>query len=254
MSLSISSSDIASIQARPDAFVRVYANLGADPAATVLAALPGAFASLSVEGCAAVFACLAAYNFTQVPAASGAPATVSSIDATFQQLMTASALDSSGLCKLTAWLSLLPSPRIIPPENGSKPTVHFLVWSAGSPLGTAGVYSQLVLSNVFTSAYLLLDPTYAVVASVPFGNGFPAAAQSVAQNLASLLQSPLAMQNVALLNPGGSPDPTALISALTGAQLGPQYLSADPVLGSDAWDSHIANTFLGMGTETLTSG
>jgi len=143
-------------------------------------------------------------------------------------------------------LSLLGHPELIPPDADTasppKPTVHFLVWLDTVPLNT-GFHGQLVITNVLTDAYLLLDPTYGYALRIPFVGAGPQAALTVIENAATMLQTPIAQQNLAVLDPNGTASKPDMFQTLLSGALGPQYIEHDSIYGSEGWDIRIAQIF-----------
>jgi len=240
----VSEGDMASIRARPEAFLSVYNNLATDGTsadAVVRSTLGTSFASLSDAGCLVTFAAMVAHNSAPLGSTPVAP-----IPATLQQLLRSQAMACGHYCKLATMLSLLGHPELIPPDaatgSPAKPTVHILVWLQNVPLAT-GFHSQLIVSNVFDDGYLLLDPTYAYVLRIPFVGAGPQSSLTVIENAAIMLQTPIAAQNVAVLDPAGIVDRSQMLTAVTSGVLGPQYIYHDSLFGSEGWDTRIAGIF-----------
>ena len=240
----VSEGDMASIRARPEAFLSVYNNLATDGTsadAVVRSTLGTSFGSLSDAGCLAAFAAMVAHDSGPLGATPVAP-----ITATMQQLLSSQAMACGHYCKLTTMLSLLGHPELIPPDaatgSPAKPTVHVLVWLDNVPLNT-GFHSQLIVSNVFEDAYLLLDPTYAYVLRIPFVGAGPQNSLTVIENAAAMLQTPIAQDNLAVLDPNGTATKPLTFQTILGGQLGPQYIMHDSLFGSEGWDTRIAGIF-----------
>ncbi len=237
---------LAAIVLRPEKFVSAYSGLGgAAPAASYVRSQLGApFASLLDEGCLATFASVIAYNI--------APAGTSSLDprtATLHQLLTAPALASGHFCRLSALLALLGSPGLVPPEaaadSGSKATLHFLTWLGSVPLNT-GAHTQLVITNALDQAYLLLDPRYAYAVRIPFVGAGPQPTQTVAENVATMMHTPLAADNLALLDPAATSGTPQMLQVLLSGAVGPEYLDNGATSGSDFWDDNIGQVVYDM--------
>jgi hypothetical protein len=246
--LPVSADAIANIRARPETFLDAYGALAtANQSASevVQARLGAAFASLSDAGSMATFATLLAYNCAPVGATPLAP-----IPATLQQLLSSEALACGHFCKLTTMLSLLGHPELIPPDadpaSPPKPTVHFVVWIATVPLNT-GLHSQLVLANVLDNAYLLLDPTYAYALRIPFVGAGPKTTLTVIENAATMLQTPIAEENLVILNPSGTAATPQMLPTLLSGAVGPGYIQHDSLYGSEGWDIRIAQIFDSIG-------
>jgi hypothetical protein len=240
---SVPAASLASIRSRPETFLNAYSALGgtSSSAAFVRSKLDSSFASLTDAGCMAMYGSLVSYNCAPVGSTPLAP-----IPATMQQLLTSSALACGHFCKLATLFSLLGHPELIPPDEDSgsppKATAHFIVWLENVPLDT-GFHSQLILTNVLDSAYLLLDPTYAYALRVPFVGSGPQASLTVIENAATMLQTPIAQENLVVLNSNGTATvPDMLTTVLSGA-LGPQYIEHDSIYGSEGWDTRISQVF-----------
>jgi hypothetical protein len=244
----VSASLLASIVARPETFLAGYAGLGdtATPAdAYVRTQLGAPFATLSDSGCIATFASVVAFNAAPVGATSLAPMT-----ATMKQLLSSPALACGHFCKLTTLFSLLGNPLLIPPDaaagDAAKPTVHFLVWLDTVPLGT-GYHSQLIISNVLDSAYLLLDPLYAYALRIPYVGAGPQTSLTVIENATMMMQTPIAQDNLAVLDPRGTSSSPQILTTVLGGTLGPQYIFHDSLYGSEGWDTQIGLIFDDLG-------
>jgi hypothetical protein len=238
---------LAGIIARPETFVGTYNALGGSTSAQeyVRAQLGSSFASMSDAGAMATFASVVAFNAAPLGTTALAPLT-----ATMQQLLTSTALTCGHYCKLATLLTLLGHPELIPPDAdtsaSAKPSLHFLVWLGTVPLNT-GYHSQLIITNVLDGAYLLLDPTYAYALRIPFVGGGPQASLSVIENAATMLQTPITQDNLAVLDAAGTANTPQMLSTLTSGALGPQYIFHDGAFGSEAWDDRIAQVFDSMG-------
>lgn len=241
---SVSADAIAGVRTRPESFLDVYGALATPTSSAnefVRVKLGEPFASLSDAGSMAVFAAMIAYDCAPAGTTSLAP-----IPATLQQLLSSNALNCGHYCKLTTMLSLLGHPELIPPDADSastpKATVHFVAWLQNVPLNT-GFHAQLVIANVLNDAYLLLDPTYAYVLRIPFVGAGPDAGLTVIENAATMLQTPIAQQNLAVLNPGGTASSPQMFQTLLSGALGPQFIEHDSIYGSEGWDTRIAQIF-----------
>ncbi len=235
---------LPNIVARPETFLATYAALasgGATSTAYVQSELGSAFSALADPGCVVTFASVVAFN----AAASGA-STVNPLSATLNQLLTSSTFTAQHYCKLTALLSLLANPWLLPPDltttGTAKPTIHFLTWLPTVPLNT-GAHCQLVVFDVLESAYLLLDPMYAYALSIPYVGSGPQSGLSVVENAATFLQTPGTQQNLAILDPSGTAAVPQMLTTLLSGALGPQYIDNGSTDGASAWDSLIGQTF-----------
>jgi hypothetical protein len=242
---SVSADTLAAIVARPEKFLAAYSGLGGGtPAAFVRSQLAAAFSSLTDAGCVATFASVVAYKAT-----TAGITTLDASTATMHDLLTAPALASQHLCRLNALLALLASPGLVPPElpaaSPAKATVHFLTWLDTVPLNT-GAHAQLVITNVLDSAYLLLDPQYAYAVRIPFVGAGPQSSLPLAQNVASMLQTPLAADNLAILDPTPTSAVPQMLQALQSGALGPEYLDNGATSGADFWDANLAQVVYDM--------
>jgi hypothetical protein len=238
---------LAQIRARPETFLDTYNQLGTSTSAAtfVQSKLGASFASLSDAGCMATFASMVAYNCAPIGGTPLAP-----IPATLQQLLSSQALACGHFCKLATLLSLLGHPELIPPDAASgtpaKATLHFLLWLDNVPLNT-GFHSQLIISNVLDNAYLLLDPTYAYALRIPFVGAGPQASLTVIENAATMMQTPMAQNNLAVLEPTGKPTKRHMLQTVMSGALGPQYIYHDSIYGSEGWDARIGQVFDSLG-------
>jgi hypothetical protein len=238
---------LAGIIARPETFVSAYYAVGGSTSAQeyVRSQLGPSFASLSDAGAMVTFASVVAFNAAPLDTTDLAPLT-----ATMQQLLTSKALTCGHYCKLTTLLTLLGNPQLIPPDAGAgspeKPSLHFLVWLDTVPLKT-GYHAQLVITNVLDNAYLLLDPTYAYALRIPYVGSGPQASLTVIENATTMLQTPVAQENLAVLDAAGTASSPEMLSTLVSGALGPQYIYHDGAYGSEAWDNRIAQVFDSMG-------
>ena len=245
--LQVSAETRAAIIARPEAFLAAYNAVGGgSPTATVVRSQLGApFASLTDAGCMATFASLVAFGIAPMGTNANAPMSV-----TLGELLNSQALTYLDFCKLSALLSLIGSPGLVPADvAGGAPaeaSTHFLLWLADVPLGT-GVHAQLVVANVLDKAYLLLDPTYAFALRIPFSSAGPDPGLTVVENAATMMQTPIAAQNLAVLDPAGTAAMPQLLTAATNGALGPQYIDHDVSSGSEGWDNHFARSWANMG-------
>jgi hypothetical protein len=245
--IQVSPSVLAGVVARPESFVSAYGAVGGStPAASYIRSQLGApFITLSDPGCMATFASAVAYSAAPLGDPSLEP-----ISATLQQLLHLPQLASGHFCKLATLLALLGSPKLVPPDaspgSPAKPTIHFLVWTANVPLET-GAHSQLVISNVLDTAYLLLDPTYAYALRIPYVGAGPQTNLTVIENAAVMLQTPIAQENLAVLDPAGTASVPQMLQIVISGALGPQFLQVDSSDGSQSWDAEIATVFEDMG-------
>jgi hypothetical protein len=246
--LPVSPINLASIRERPENFLTVYGALGgsASSAAHVQSRLGTAFASLTDAGAMATYAAAVAYQSAPYGSTALAP-----LDATMGQLLNSQALACGHYCKLTAMLSLLGHPELIPPDaaagSAAKPTVHVLVWWVDVPLND-GVHSQLVVTNVLDDAYLLLDPTYGYALRIPFVGAGPQASLTVIENAATMMQTPMAQDDLAVLASGGIPLTSTMVQTVLSGALGPQYIYHDADYGSEGWDTRIAQVLDSLGS------
>lgn len=241
--LQVPSAALAQIIARPETFLAVYRGLGGgtDAPGYIRAQLGPAFAALPDAACAATFAAAVAFNV--------APAGTTTLDpltATLHELLTAEALAAEQFCKLSALLTLIANPAMVPPDlpdpSPAKATLHFLLWLDTVPLGT-GAHTQLVVTNVLDNAYLLLDPMYAFALRIPFAGSGPQAHLTLAENVAGMMQVPIAQTELAILGPSGATG-TTIAQAMLSGTLGPQYL--DDRSSSD-WDRRIEQVLDNLG-------
>lgn len=242
--LQVPSPALAQIIARPETFPAVYSGLGAGTGAAgyVQAQLGTAFAALPDAACAATFA--AAVAFDVAPAGT---TTLDPLSATLHDLLTAQTLAAVHFCKLSALLAIVANPALVPPRlpagSPTKATVHFVVWLDTAPLNT-GAHTQLVISNVLDNAYLLLDPTYAFALRIPFVGSGPQSHLTLANNVASMMQVPIAQTNLARLDDAPGTSAAAVTLAMISGTLGPQYLDHD---SSSSWDARIAQVLENLG-------
>jgi hypothetical protein len=244
--LQVPAATIAAIVAGPQTFPVAYTSLGGAVSADayVRSQLGAQFATLINAGCMATFASVVAFNI--------APAGASTLDpltATLQQLLTAPALSSAHFCKLGSLLALIGNPQLIPPDAAAgtpaKPTLHVLSWLATVPLNT-GAHVQLVIANVLDEAYLLLDPMYAYALRIPFTAAGPQASLDVIENAATMMQTPIARDNLALLDPAGTASVPQMLQILISGAVGPEYIDLDSPSGSYIWDATIARALDNM--------
>jgi hypothetical protein len=244
----VTTQQLSNIRLRPQTFLYVYSLLGGkgSPADYVRSKLGASFASLADEGCMATFASLIAFDCAPYGATELAPLT-----ATLGQLLFNQTLVCGHYCKLATLLSLLGYPELIPPDapagGPSKPTVHVIVWVADVPLKT-GLHSQLILSNVLDEAYLLLDPTYGYALRIPFVGAGPQASLTIIENAATMMQTPIARENLVVLNPAGTANAAQMLSTLLSGEIGPGYILHDADYGAEGWDNRIAQVFEGLGS------
>ena len=235
---------IASIKAQPLSFLSAYGALNgsAPPSALVQSKLGSEFAGLSDAGSMATYASLVAFSSALLGTTSLAPLTAS-----MSELLSAPAMACGHFCKLASLLTFLGHPEVIPPDGAAgSPSLHFIVWLQSVPLDT-GVHSQLILSNVLPNAYLLLDPTYGYALRIPYSPAGPSASLTVIENAASMLSTPIAAANLAILDPAGTANTPTMTQTLLSGTLGPQYVYHDSFYGSEGWDTRISQTFDSMG-------
>ena len=239
----VPASTVAAITARPEHFLNVFYKIGSGSllplAATIKIReqLGSSFGSLTVTGAIATFGAAVAFNVAPL-----GPTSVDPMNSTLSQLLKSPALTCGHFCKLTTLFSFLGNAGLNPSDGGSapltEPRLHFLVWLGNVPLQT-GFHSQLVLQGVLDQAYLLLDPTYAYALRIPHPPGGPDPNLSVVENAATMLQTPLAASNLAVLDERGiATMPQMLDTVLSGA-LGPQYVYHDSIYGCEGWDARI---------------
>jgi hypothetical protein len=243
----IYAADVTGVVARPESILSTYHALapGASSDALMRQALGASFVTLEGAGCFATYAGIFAATVAPANGTSLAPMTAS-----LQQLLTATGLACGHYDKLTMLLTLLGYPGLIPPDAPvgapAKPTMHFAVWLANAPINI-GVHSQLVVSNVLDSAYLLLDPMYAFAMRLPYAGGYPKASLSVLQNAAALLQTPSATGDFVDLWPGNNVvSRSQVVQAMTTGVMGPEYISFDDLSGSIGWDLQMATVLDNM--------
>ncbi len=244
---SLTAADLVGITTRPETFVDVFQSQGTtatNASAVVRQKLGAQFTTLENAGCLATFATFVAFNVAPT-GDNGIPP----LDATLQQLMSSSALTCGHFCKLATLLSLIRYPHLIPPDSPAgapaKPTIHFLVWLENAPLDI-GLHSQLIITNVLESAYLLLDPLYGLVLRIPYSGNYPQSGATAIENAAALLQVPIDPSNLVLLDPSGTMSDPRITATMLSGQLSPTYIYHDALFGSEGWDLHIARTFLTM--------
>jgi hypothetical protein len=246
----VSAEAMASIAARPENFLIEYQALGGGSrtaaASTLRKALGSSFTTLTDTGCLAVYAAIVAASAAPVGDPGFPP-----MDASLRRLLHAPELACGHYCKLAVLLALLGRATLSPPDlgadSGSLPgTVNFLVWLDTVPLNT-GYHSQLVVSNVLTNAWLLLDPLYGFALAIPFGSPGPQSGLTAIENAATSLMEPIKAQNLVQFNDtnlGSNPTITQLI---TSGDLGPQYIYHDSIYGSEGWDTRIAQVIGNLG-------
>ena len=243
----VAASTLASLRERPETFLTAYAALGgsSSSAALVGSRLGTPFASLTDAGCMATYATAVAFACAPTGATPLAPLT-----ATLQELLTSQELACGHFCKLATILALLGHPELNPPDAATgtpaKPTLHFVIWLTTVPLNT-GVHSQLVISNVLDDAYLLLDPTYGYALRIPFVGAGPQASLTVIENAATMMQTPIAQENLVVLDSAGTATEPQMLQTLISGAMGPQYIQHDALYGSEGWDTCIAAIFGKMG-------
>ncbi len=237
---SVPAATLAGIVARPETFLSAYQALGGSgttPRDYVRSQLGSQFASLTDTGALVTFATVIAFN-----AAALGDTSLDPMNSTLQQLLNASSMVCGHYCKLTTLLALLGNPQLIPPDPAagapSKPNLHFLVWLDSVPLNT-GFHSQLIITDVLDSAYLLADPTYGYVARVPFVGSGPQASLTTVENAATFLQTPSDPSNVAVLDPNRTSTTPEMLTTLISGAIGPQYIYHDSIYGCEGWDARI---------------
>ncbi len=234
---------ITSIKSQPLNFLNAYAALngGAAPSALVQSKLGPAFAGLSDAGSMAAYASLVAFSCAQLGSTPLAP-----LHATMSELLSTPAMACGHFCKLTTMLTLLGHPEVIPPDSAAgAPALHFLVWLQNVPLQT-GIHSQLLITNVLANAYLLLDPTYGYALRIPYSAAGPNASLTAIENAATILGTPIAAQNLAILDPAGTANVPAMTQTLLSGALGTQYVYHDSIYGSEGWDTQVSQIFQNM--------
>jgi hypothetical protein len=242
--LNVTADIVASVRAHPENFLAAYAGLstGTTPNAYVTSKLGSAFSGLTDAGSMATYATTLAYCTAPVGSTSLAP-----IPATMRELLSTPAMACGHFCKLTSMLTLLGHPEVIPPDGAAgTPTVHFLVWIESVPLNT-GFHSQLIVTNVLENAYLLLDPTYAYALRIPFTGAGPQSSLTVIENAATMLHTPIAADNLVLLDKGGTAAVPQMVKTLLSGALSAGYIEHDSIYGSEGWDTQIAQIFDSMG-------
>ena len=189
-------------------------------------------------GALALYASVVAFN-----AAPLGDTPLDPMNSTLQQLLNADSLVCGHYCKLNTLLALLGNPQLIPPDpaGAAPPTsnLHFLVWLDTVPLNT-GYHSQLIITNVLDSAYLLLDPTYGYAARIPFVGSGPLASLTPVENAATFLQTPSDASNIAVLDPNRTSATPGMLTTLVSGAMGPQYIYHDSIYGCEGWDTRIA--------------
>jgi hypothetical protein len=237
--IGISATAIARLRARPETILDAYDAFGG--AAAVRDALGTPFASLNDAGCMLTYACAMTYNCAPVGTSLYSPYT-----GTVQQLLHDPALACGHMCKLATYLAFLGHPELIPPDAAAgmppKSTVHFVVWLVNNPLNT-GIHSQLILDNVLDGAYLLLDPLYAYALRIPFVGAGPDASKQVIENAATMMQTPIATENLVALDPRGTANSPQILQIVISGVMGPQYIQHDALYGSEGWDLVIGQVF-----------
>jgi hypothetical protein len=245
--LGITSTTLTKLRDRPETFLDAYSAFGG--AAAVRSKLGAPFSSLTDAGSMVTYASALVFESAAVGACAYAPYT-----ATVTQLLHSPAMACGHMCKLATYLSFLGHPELIPPDAAAgmpaKPTIHFVVWLVNVPLNT-GIHSQLILSNVLDDAYLLLDPLYAYALRIPFGGRGPDPAKTVIENAATMMQVPIAAENLVILDPRGTADSPQIPQVVTSGVMGPQYIQHDSLYGSESWDTVIGRVFNDMGGPLL---
>jgi hypothetical protein len=238
---------LARIRERPESFLSTYNSLGTgmSGAEYLRSKLSASFSSLSDTGCMAMFASKVAFDC--------APEGDSVLDpqaATLHQLLTSQRLTCGHYCKLATLLTLLGHPELTPPDPATgtvaRPRLHFVVWLDNVPFGT-GFHSQLILANVLPNAYLLLDPMYGLAVRIPFVGAGPQASLTVIENAVTMMQTPIASENLVVLDPTGPSSLLELMPALLNGTVGPEYIYHDSVNGSEGWDARIEQIFENFG-------
>lgn len=248
--LAVSAQAMASIAARPENFLIEYQILGGGSRTAAASALRKAmgpsFTTLTDTGCLAVYAAMVAASAAPVGDPGFPP-----MDASLTQLLQATALSCGHYCKLATLLALLGRATLSPPDllasSTSLPgTVHFLVWLDTVPLNT-GYHSQLVVSNVLTNAWLLLDPLYGFAMALPFGSSGPQSGLTDIENAATSLTEPVSAQGLVQFNDTNLGSNPTITQLMTSGVLGPQYIYHDSIYGSEGWDTRIAQVIGNLG-------
>jgi len=238
---------LAGIVAHPERFLSAYGALGGETRASayVRSQLGAQFTSLTDAGCMATYASVIAFNVAPL-----GPTTLDPMNSTLQQLLTAQAMTCGHYCKLTTLLALLGDPQLTlhdpTTQSPTRASLHFLVWLDTVPLNT-GFHAQLIISNVLSGAYLLLDPTYAFALRIPYVGAGPQAGLTVIENAATMMQTPISQQNLALLDPRGTTAVPQMLQTLISGAPGPQYIYHDTLYGSEGWDARIEQIIDNMG-------
>lgn len=240
--IQVSAAALDGIRSRPERFLQAYAQLGDGAPLSYIRSILGApFANLTDAGAMLTYASIV--GFTCAPAGSNS---IPPIPATLQQLLTSQALACGHVCKLSTMLALLGHPELIPPDAASgspaKPTLHFVAWLENVPLNT-GLHSQLIISNVLDDAYLLLDPLYAYALLIPYVGAGPSADLTVIENAVTMMQTPIASENLVVLDPQGTASVPQMLKTVISGAMGPQYIEHDALYGSEGWDIQIAQIF-----------
>jgi len=238
----VSATVLEGIRSRPERFLQTYAQLGNSSPLTYMQSILGTpFASLTDAGAMLTYASIV--GFTCAP--SGANP-IPPIPSTLQQLLASRALACGHVCKLATMLALLGHPELIPPDaaagSPAKPTVHFVAWLENVPLKT-GLHSQLITANVLDDAYLLLDPLYAYALRIPYVGAGPSADLTVIENAVTMMQTPIASENLVVLDPQATASTPQMLNTVISGAMGPQYIEHDALFGSEGWDIRIAQIF-----------
>ena len=219
----VSAAVLDGIRSRPERFLQAYAQLGGgSPLGYMQSILGTSFASLTDAGAMSTYASIVSFTCAPLGANPLPPLT-----STLAQLLASRQLACGHACKLATMLALLGHPELIPPDAASgkpaKATVHFVVWLQNVPLNT-GVHSQLIISNVLEGAYLLLDPLYGYVLRIPYVGAGPSADLSVIENATTMMQTPIASENLVLLDPQGTASTPQMLKTVISGVMGPQYI------------------------------
>ena len=114
------------------------------------------------------------------------------------------------------------------------------------PLNT-GYHSQLIITNVLDEAYLLLDPMYAYALRIPYTGSGPQADLTDIENAATMMQAPIAQDNLTTLDTSGTAAPAQMLQTIISGAMGPQYIYHDSIYGSEGWDTTISQIFDNLG-------
>jgi len=62
-----------------------------------------------------------------------------------------------------------------------------------------------------------------------------------------MMQTPIAQENLAVLDPVGTAAVPQMLQTIISGALGPQYINHDSTNGSESWDARIEQVFDNMG-------